>query len=197
MALDAEVVGEHFRGERFDEFDELAKRVGLYDESAPHTCGAKDEVKPSIMANQWKATEGDNRFDWLNLSIARNKGGDFEIERSTCQYFAYSAGAWPVLARTPDEDPRDGTSMKFQTLGPRIFYPELALVAPTGTTRRRLDLPSPMAQASLDIIWMASRTVIDIVLDRSGSMAGPKLAKAKAGRSCWWTRPSWAKRASA
>jgi len=154
--------------------------LGLYDESAPHTCGAKDEVKGSIMANQWKATEGNDRFDWLNLSIARSKGGDFEIERSTCQYFAYSDGAWPVLARTPDEDPRDGTSMKFQTLGPRIFYPELALVAPGGTTRRRLDLPSPMARASLKIVWMASRTVLDIVLDRSGSMAGPKLAKAKA-----------------
>lgn len=154
--------------------------LGLYDESTPHTCGAKDEVKPSIMANQWKATEGSDRFDWLNLSIARGKGGDFEIASSTCQYFAHGTGAWPTLARTPEEDPRDGTSMKFQTLGPRIYYPELALVAPTGTTRRRLDLPSPMARASLEVMWMTSRTVLEIVLDRSGSMAGPKLAKAKA-----------------
>lgn len=154
--------------------------LGLYDESTPHTCGAKDEVKPSIMANQWKATEGSDRFDWLNLSIARAKGGDFEIASSTCQFFAHGAGAWPTLARTPEEDPRDGTSMKFQTLGPRIYYPELALVAPTGTTRRRLDLPSPMARASLEVLWMTSRTVLEIVLDRSGSMAGPKLAKAKA-----------------
>lgn len=154
--------------------------LGLYDESEPHVCGAKEEVKPSIMANQWKATDGDSRFDWLNLSIGRNKGGDFEIRKSTCQYFAYGEGAWPVLSRPTDDDPSDGTSTAFRSLGPRVFYPELAFVAPTGEVRRRLDLPSPMARKDLSVIWMASRTVLEIVLDRSGSMAGPKLAQAKA-----------------
>jgi subtilisin-like proprotein convertase family protein/uncharacterized protein YegL len=154
--------------------------LGLYDESTPHTCGAKEEVKPSIMANQWKATEGKDRFDWLNLSIARDRGGDFEIAKSTCQFFAHGTGAWPVLSRSAEDDPTDGTSMKFQTLGPRLFYPELALVAPVDGTRRRLDLPSNRARVSLEVVWMASHTALEIVLDRSGSMAGPKLAKAKA-----------------
>lgn len=122
----------------------------------PHA--TDDAVDESIMSNQWRARGGD--FDWLNFSTARN------AETDTVQFRVYGASGWETLARPLSEDPRDGQR---QVLPWRIFYSELASVAPAGDSRPAIDLPGT-ARQDLEIIWMTDAISYQIVLDHSGSM---------------------------
>jgi len=153
--------------------------LGLYDEYVKQAGDVV--VKPSMMSSQWEATGGNHQ--WLNFSIA-NRGpcpcGDFQDTILNKQHRAYGASAWQVLARPVSADPVDHVSKLFQTLGPRVAYPELALVAPAGTAVPRIDLPATAARSALDIVWMRERQNLEIVIDRSGSMSAEnRLAQAK------------------
>jgi subtilisin-like proprotein convertase family protein len=144
--------------------------LGLYDEYNP-ACGTTAvSVSPSIMNSQWNAKAGDRQ--WLNFSIKRQSGGSFQDTLLNCQHYAYQASAWEVLARAVSADPTDQISKGFQTLGPRIFYPELATVAPSGTAtpRNDLDAAGSSARSALDIVWMGDGQTVEIVIDHSGSM---------------------------
>jgi subtilisin-like proprotein convertase family protein len=144
--------------------------LGVYDEYNP-ACGTTTVgVSPSIMNSQWNAKNGDR--NWLNFSIKRQSGGSFQDTLLNCQHFAYGASAWEVLARAVSGDPTDATSKGFQTLGPRIAYPELAIVAPSGTATPRIDLSLAGAspRSALDIVWMQGGQTMEIVIDHSGSM---------------------------
>lgn len=152
---------------------------GLYDE---YKIDATDvPTVPSIMNSQWNAINGDYR--WLNYSIANHGGGDFQDSMHTHQHNAYDTGCWPVLARSPISDPLS-TQLHDLLFGRRrVYYPELATVAPTTTNTPNINLPSQQAaaRANLNIIWESDNLAIEIVIDRSGSMGSEnKMENAKA-----------------
>lgn len=151
---------------------------GVYDEYRGENNTTDIPVKLSIMNSQWMATAGDYR--WLNFSVAHRGGGrggtpfgDWEDTILNVQHRVHGASAWETIARSPSSDPRTGS------LGKRVFYPELAAVAPTGTNLPAVNLPSSAARAKLDIIW-ADKLLLEVVIDNSGSMAGSPLENAKA-----------------
>ena len=149
--------------------------LGIYDEYVIRT-DTDVRVEPSIMSSTWKARGGD--YDWLNFSIANDGGGPFQNTKLTWQHDAYGDGGWPVLSRHPDNDPTDEDSVRDRGLGPRRYYPELASHAPAVGETPRIDLPSATARSVLDIIWATDTQNIEIVIDRSGSMAGTPLSQA-------------------
>ena len=161
--------------------------LGLYDEYAD-ACSQLStvlncvSVDPSIMNSQWKAvgTPATVAHRWLNFSIRNQGGGDFQDTLANWQHSAYGASAWEVLSRPVSDDPEDPDGLRI--LGPRTHYPELSGVAPAGAATPSIELNSgtTAARSSLRIIWMSDRHDVEIVIDRSGSMAGAKLNQAKA-----------------
>lgn len=129
-----------------------------------------DPVPNAIMCNQWQARGGN--FAWLNFSTAVNN------TRNTAQHRVYDASAWETLVRPPTADPKDGQR---QALPQRLYYPELAGVAPGSGTAPRIDLPGT-ARSDLEIIWVDGAVTIQVVLDHSGSMdLEDRMATARAG----------------
>ena len=132
-------------------------------------------TSPSIMSNQWKAAAsrgGD--LSWLNYSTSNNYQAD------TGQGRAYGASGWEVLARPSKDDPRKGPR---NTLPERKQYTTLAAVQPTAADSW-IHVELPAAQAScrseLKIQWMDEEDLeFQLVIDRSGSMAGSPLDNAK------------------
>lgn len=123
----------------------------------PHS--TDDPVPDSIMNSQWNARGGN--FEWLNHSTPNNDTGN------TAQSRVYGASGWETLARPLADDPRDGPR---EALPERIFYAELAGVAPGEGEDPAIDLPDPAARESLEIIWATGGVAFQIVIDRSGSM---------------------------
>ena len=154
---------------------------GLFDE---YKIAATDvAVVPSIMNSQWNATGGDTR--WLNYSIVNSGGGDFQNTLLTFQHCNYSASCWEVLARMPANDPFQypaSSGCPNRLAAPRVFYPELAAVAPAGNGTPAIDLPNPAARGSLNIIWATDALVLQIVIDHSFSMSSEpdKMSNARA-----------------
>lgn len=152
---------------------------GLYDE---YKIDATDvPTVPSIMNSQWNARNGD--YHWLNYSIANHGDGNFQDSLHTRQHGAYDTGCWPVLARSPIWDPLSLQSHDLLFGRRRVYYPELAAVAPTTTNTPSINLPSQTAaaRANLNIIWENNNLVLEIVIDHSGSMGYEpnKMANAK------------------
>lgn len=98
-------------------------------------------VTHSIMNSQWRATGGN--YNWLNFSVPKND------TQQTAQYRVYQASGWETLARPVSEDPRDSER---RALPPRLYYPELADVAPHHDEDAPLDLPGN-ARDALNIVW--------------------------------------------
>ena len=154
------------------------------------------KTRPCIMNDQWSAA-GRN-YTWLNFSTQYDTNSvayrDYECRAGTAQFQAYGDGDWPVLSRNPDRDPLDTARQQWYRThrGKRMYYPELAAVAPTGLAAPLITLSSATAlgdlasRQDLNIIWMGTHTVVEIIIDSSGSM-GPdadftanKLVNAKA-----------------
>lgn len=141
---------------------------------------ANQRTQPCIMNSQWNA-EG-RVYSWLNHSIAYNTNSvvyaPYECRNQTAQYQHYNDGAWPTLSRSPSNDPLDTARRQWlrNNRGARMYYPELAGVSPTGTNPPGITLNSatPVADLpsrdNLNIIWMGSNIVMEIILDISGSM---------------------------
>ncbi len=112
----------------------------------------KDDVAPvpSIM-NSGDRAAFNNDISWLNFSYRGNNSG------KTAHHRLFAASGWETLARPPQQDPRDGQR---NNRSPRIHFPELARVAPTGTAApsRELDKAN-QARATLNIVWMGAATV--------------------------------------
>ena len=153
---------------------------------------ANQKTQPCIMNSQWNAYP--RTYTWLNNSIRYNTNAaagspyvDYECRSQTAQYQFYGDGAWPVLARNPTGDPLDTAlrqAIRAQR-GMRIHYPELAAVAPSAMNAPRIDLSAatPLkdlaSRSNLNIIWMGSNIVVEIIIDESGSMSGSPLTSAK------------------
>ncbi|MBI2437373.1 MAG: VWA domain-containing protein [Lentisphaerae bacterium] len=144
------------------------------------TLPANEKTQPCIMNNQWAAAG--RVYSWLNHSIAYNTNSvtyaPYECRNTTAQYQHYNDGAWPTLSRSPSNDPLDTARRQWlrTNRGARMYYPELAGVSPTGTNPPGITLNSGTAVAdlpsrdNLNIIWMGSNIVMEIILDISGSM---------------------------
>ena len=151
-------------------------------------CQDDDEVEPSIMNSQWRARSGGALTDsrWLNFSIA-NQGGtaasgfsDFENTENTAHHREYEESGWETLARDLG---LFGKIADFFGLG-RVYYTELATVAPTGSATPDFDSSRTAISPSgsrddLDIIWMTDEVTLMLVIDKSGSMLGTKVENAK------------------
>ncbi len=124
--------------------------------SMPHS--TDDPVPNSIMNSQWNALGG--HFEWLNFSTAKNN------TKNTAQHRVYGASGWETLARSVADDPRDGD---LKALPKRIYYPELAGVAPGADDDPTIDLPGT-ARSNLEIVWISKSIHYQVVLDHSGSM---------------------------
>lgn len=178
----------------FDGLDLLTDRIGagytLAHEYGHYALGVFDEyeleegdvpVVPSIMNNQWTARNSVSQTlvnaDWLQYSIARTTGGNFQNTLKTEQHRRYNQSVWETLATL--DTSAETIRAELSSYPTRPVYSELATVAPTGTnTPSSPDLPGT-ARSDLDIIWEAKELVYEIVIDRSGSMGGNKIANAK------------------
>jgi Mg-chelatase subunit ChlD len=146
--------------------------LGLYDEYDIDGDGYDDEpVKPSIMNAQFKARDKTTQTlintDWLQYSIKRTTGGNFQNTLKTKQHRKYGASGWETLSqsKTAAEQVNKYGSSSVR----RVVYPELAVVAPTGTNTPKSP-DSGNARSDLEIIWQEEKLVYEIVIDNSGSM---------------------------
>lgn len=138
-------------------------------------------VSPSIMNSQWNAPTAN--FQWLNFSTSNNIG---DVTK-TNQGRTWGISAWELLVQDPSLDPPASLA---NTGTARIQYPVLngrapsaanTWVAPNGTnyTWMSVQLPATRARDSLRVIWMGNTIDIDLVLDKSGSMAGQPIEDVK------------------
>jgi len=183
-----------FMYDDFNGHDLLADGIGAgyttAHEWGHYAYGVKDEyfkengdiaVEPSIMNSQWNARNSGALTDsrWLNFSIKfqSDPPGDFQNTKKTDQHREYKASDWEVLSRKPTFGER--LDAAFSTKRLRVFYPELEDVAPSGANVPMFpDLPGS-SRSDLEIIWMKENLVYEIVIDRSGSMGGTKIANAR------------------
>ncbi|MEI8305574.1 MAG: carboxypeptidase regulatory-like domain-containing protein [Chloroflexales bacterium] len=113
-------------------------------------CSDDSPVPNSIMDSQWNALGGD--YTWLNFSTPLNN------TQNTAQHRVYHASGWETLARPPALDPRDGVLKTYPT---RLYYPELADVAPLPGQAPRIDLIARnSARSALQIIWAHSNVAL-------------------------------------
>jgi len=150
-------------------------------------------VMPSIMNSQFNAYKvgifDTIDHDWLQLSIKNQNPtspGKFQDTLKTEQHRTWEESCWETLTRPnvlTETFYKDGR--KFKLTPTRAFYPELAVVAPTGTNSPRIDCTEfifkacSKARTALEIIWATDTIVYEIVLDSSGSMEGAKIDNAK------------------
>jgi hypothetical protein len=130
----------------FSLYDEYVGNAS-YDASPAFPHSADQPVPNSIMNSQWNALSG--AYSWLNFSIPKND------TQQTAQFRVYGAPGWPTLARPVAQDPRAGA---LQALPARIYFPDLAAVAPQSDADAALDLPGD-ARSALTVTWPASARV--------------------------------------
>ena len=128
---------------------------GLYDEYKGSAASSDRLASPiasdipvenSVMDNQWRA-DSSNDFNWLNFSTPQ-----FTLngQGKTGQDRVFGASGWETLARPPAQDPRDGLRWAYPD---RLYYPELAAVAPQGNALPSIELPAAAARSDLQINW--------------------------------------------
>ena len=143
-------------------------------------------VSPSIMNRQWNARDPANPnfhdYKWLNFSIAANSTPgfqDYEDTLQTEQHRSMGASCWETLARATSADP--ATFARAWSLnGHRRHYAGLVAPAAGAAPQINLGVVGADPRRDLNIVWMTTNLVCQLVLDRSGSMAGSKLADVKA-----------------
>lgn len=166
---------------------------GLFDEfrgNSPCTqpiepCPTDTPVQNSLMYTPMYAAPGyGSDLNWLNFSTALNN----TPANNTAQRRIYGASAWETLTRPSAQDPESARNISGR---PRLYYPELANVAPAVGQAPAIELPAGQATArsKLNIVWNGGApglarlaafgdgdTVIQLVVDRSTALAAPQLA---------------------
>ena len=109
-------------------------------------CESDTPVQNSMMNSQWAARGGN--YSWLNFSTSLNN------TRNTAQQRVYGASGWATLVRPLALDPRNGV---LENSPRRLYYSELASVAPQAGQAPRIDLVSNnTARSALQIVWATS-----------------------------------------
>ncbi len=118
-------------------------------------------------------------LDFSKLNFSTRKSTFLANRTQTAHYRTYGASAWETVARSPNDDPPNQR-------GARLYWPDLARVAPGPTADATLELPANQANArdSLKINWadatVTARKYRMLLVDVSNDMGGDnKLASAK------------------
>jgi len=137
-------------------------------------------VDKAIMNSQWGAVGGN--YKWLNFSVKWRAGlGEWVNTKLTAQHRKYAESCWETIARNPASDAKPGDLVgSFK----RHYYAGMAGAAPAGLDKPTVDLTGSKAttadaESDLKVIWVTGGVVYQIVLDRSGSMSGSRIANAK------------------
>ncbi len=161
---------------------------GLYDEYVLKT-GDTQSV-PSIMTNQWCAAGGyacptgftSPDLDFLEFStnqvVPFSGGGG-----TNSQLRKFGISAWDTLVQSTNNDPKCTVSNAASCVPSRTRYTNLAAVKPPSGSDYTVNNSEASCRDSLDIRWMQSDIINELVIDRSGSMGGTPLANAKIGAS--------------
>lgn len=129
------------------------------------------------MDQQGYAAFGD--LNWLNFSVSRNTR---DGQRKTAQDRVFGASGWATLARPTAQDPAPTT---WTAAAPRVHYPELAAVAPTGIQSASIQLMDErsVARSQLAITWDSTAASLDqaaigarTYLAQVASHSGPNVA---------------------
>jgi len=162
--------------------------LGLYDEYiGSGTSGANylprstdTPASPSIMNNQWCAADGgcptgftSPDLDFLEFStdqIAPYRTQDSSDTNAQKRVFGQSG--WDTLLQDSKDDPKTG-------IPSRTRYSNLAGVAPPSASDYTVNDNEANCRNNLDIRWMQEDIVVELLLDRSGSMSGTPIANAK------------------
>lgn len=164
--------------------------LGIFDEYVSN-CGKTPETScveffprstdtassPSIMHNQWNAARSGGDADWLEFSTsdvepyASSTGGDGDDKNGQARVFGEPV--WDTLTRSTTNDPRHSYTKD------RVQY--TTLTAPTAPNFLVNDDESD-ARSDLDIVWAGSQ-VVELMIDRSGSMGGTPIANARTAAS--------------
>lgn len=167
---------------------------GLYDEYAQEQCDPADIAAntcwkgtpratdtaaiPAIMNDQWFAASGTgppgyagSAADFLEHSTQNIHPHRRDSTGTNAQRRVFGESAWQTLTRDPATDP------KFSWLPTRTQY--TALTAPADPDWIVSDDEST-ALSELDIRWVGN-PVMELSIDRSGSMSGDPISNAKAG----------------
>ncbi|MEI6778404.1 MAG: VWA domain-containing protein [Chloroflexales bacterium] len=177
----AHEMGHYFYG-LFDEY----KGSSPCDANNPGSpCSTDTPVQNSAMNSQWNAvpTSGGN-LNWLNFSTALNNTS----ASNNAQRRKYGASAWETLLRPAAQDPETARTVNGR---PRVYYPELAAVAPAAGQAPSIELPAGQTTArnKLNIVWNGGApgvariaafgdgdTILQIVVDRSASLSDSQRA---------------------
>lgn len=161
---------------------------GLYDEYSQGSCTDTSQPSmpcstdtaaiPAIMNNQWIAAGGTvptgyagNTADFLEHSTQNIHPYRSDSTGTNAQKRVFGESAWQTLTRDPATDP------KFSWLPTRTQY--TTLIAPIDPNWV-VNNDESTALSELDIRW-AGRPVMDLSIDRSGSMSGTPLTNARTG----------------
>jgi hypothetical protein len=164
--------------------------LGLYDEYASGSStrdylprSTDTRSNPSIMNNQWCAASGyscpsgftNPDADFLEFSTEDVAPFDAPLSASNtnAQYRVYGKSGWDTLVDSTDNDP------KVASFPDRTRYTNLDGVKPPDNGDFTVNDDESNCRDELDIRWMQEELVLDILLDRSGSMDGTPIANAK------------------
>ncbi|MEL6452378.1 MAG: VWA domain-containing protein [Pseudomonadota bacterium] len=152
----------------WDEYREAGKLTGEDFEPI-------DSDKPTDKAimNSGRTAVSSGDFSWLNHSTSNN----IDLA-NTAQGRVFGKSGWDTLISTTNNDP---TTIGKYAAPKRTHYSNLVGQQPTAADSWfKIQLPAGQADCrdKLDIAWV-DNLELDIVLDRSGSMGGSRIANAK------------------
>lgn len=118
-------------------------------------------------------------LDFANLNFSTRKSTTLAGRTQTANYRTYGVSGWETVARPPADDPQ-------AVRGSRLYWPDLARVAPGASADASLELPASQTAArnALKINWtdvaVTARKYRMLLVDVSNDMGGDnKLASAK------------------
>lgn len=174
---------------------------GLYDEyigsgtggsiSSPRSTDT--QTSPSLMNNQWCAaglgcpsgfTSPD--LDFLEFSTDQVAPFSTGSTGTNAQKRVFGKSGWDALVQLTSDDPKSftflGISFGFG-IPTRTRYTTLGPVKPPTAGDNTVNNDESTCRSSLDIRWMQKDVINELVLDRSGSMGGTKIANARTAAS--------------
>ena len=168
---------------------------GLYDEYASGASSGPDYLprgtdtvsSPSIMHNQWCAAGGACPAGFTTpdadfLEFSTDQVAPFSGSGTNAQERIFGKSGWDVLLQDTDDDPKCltlfGTTFG-NCIPSRTRYTSLSAVSPPSSGDYTVNDDEANCRDNLDIRWMLDDVINELVLDRSGSMAGTKIANAK------------------
>ncbi len=138
---------------------------------------ATDTVSDTIMHDQWNAASGTvgpgyggSSADYLEFSTPNHEPFKSTSTGTNGQKRFYNESGWTTLTRSPATDPR------WRANGRTQYTTLTAPTAPNWIVTGGIAA----AQSELDIRWIDDQ-VVELVIDRSGSMGGTPIANAKTG----------------